>query len=170
METRGVFAPATREEARERYEEIGPAAQVIVRETAKAMEFDADEYADRVTSAVVETARDATFAELLVVHLAGREEFDAWLADAEFDPDDVVELGSEHVDRVAWHPVPFAGVVVATTFQDGPDAAASTLRRNAFGRVYRDVFADDADGEGAGSDAGGSDADGADVDGSDADE
>ncbi|MFC5134439.1 MULTISPECIES: DUF5809 family protein [Haloferacaceae] len=145
METRGVFAPTTREEAIDRYEAVGPAAQVIVRETAKAMEFDADEYEERVTPAVVETARDAAFAELLVVHLADRDEFDEWLADSEFDPDDAVELGSEHVDRVAWHPVPFAETVVATTFQDRPDAAASTLRRNAFGRVYRDVFTD-ADG------------------------
>ncbi|SMO32844.1 DUF5809 family protein [Halorubrum cibi] len=163
METRGVFAPATREEARERYEEVGPAARVIVRETAKAMEFDADEYGERVTSAVIETARDATFAELLAVHLAEREEYREWLAESEFDAEDVVELGSEHVDRVAWHPVPFADTVVATTFQDGPDAAASTLRRNAFGRVYRDVFDDDS---GAGD---GSDADGSDVD-ADADE
>jgi hypothetical protein len=158
METRGVFAPATREEAVERYEEVGPAARVIVRETAKAMEFDADEYAERVTSAVVETARDATFAELLVVHLADREAFDAWLAESEFAPDDVVELGSDHVDRVAWHPVPFADAVVATTFQDGPDAAASTLRRNAFGRVYRDVLGGpdgDADGDAKGDADGG---------------
>lgn len=143
METRGVFAPTTREEAVDRYEAVGPAARVIVRETAKAMEFDADEYAERVTGAVVETARDATFAELLVVHLADHDEFDAWLAESEYDSDDLIELGSEHVDRVAWHPVPFADTVIATTFQDGPDAAASTLRRNAFGRVYRDAFADD---------------------------
>ncbi len=137
-----MFAPTTREEAIDRYEAVGPAAQVIVRETAKAMEFDADEYDERVTPAVVETARDAAFAELLVVHFADRDEFDAWLADSEFDPEEVMELGSEHVDRVAWHPIPFAETVVATTFQDRPDAAASTLRRNAFGRVYRDVFPD----------------------------
>ncbi|RAW45109.1 hypothetical protein DQW50_10725 [Halorubrum sp. 48-1-W] len=152
METRGVFAPTTREEAIDRYEAVGSAARVIVRETAKAMEFDADEYAERVTPAVVETARDAAFAELLVVHLADRDEFDGWLEASEFDPDAVVELGSEHVDRVAWHPVPFAGTVVATTFQDRPDAAASTLRRNAFGRVYRDVF-DAGDEGGRGSEA-----------------
>lgn len=139
-----MFAPTTREEAVERYESTGPASRVVVRETAKAMDFDSDEYADRVTPAVVETARDALFAELLAVRLADRAEFDEWLADSAFDPGDVVELGSEHVDRVAWHPVPFADTVVATTFQEEPDAAASTLRRNAFGRVYREAF-DDAD-------------------------
>jgi hypothetical protein len=30
--------------------------------------------------------------------------------------------------------------VIAATFQEEPDAAASTLRRNAFGRVYREEF------------------------------
>ncbi len=140
METRGAFAPTTREEALDCYETAGPVARVVVRETAKAMKFDADEYADRVTPAVVETARDATFAELLCVHVADRGTFDEWLETSEFAAKDVIELGSEHVDRVAWHPVPFADAVVATTFQEGTDAAVSTLRRNAFGRVYRDVL------------------------------
>ena len=145
METQGVFAPTTSAEATDCYEDVGPVAQVVVRETAKAMEFDADEYDERVTPAVVETARDAAFAELLAVHLADRAEFDDWLDASEFTADDVIRLGSEHVDRVAWHPVPFAETVVATAFQNKPDAAASTLRRNAFGRVYRDVVAENAD-------------------------
>ena len=142
METRGVFAPETAHAAATRYEQLGPTARVVVRETAKAMSFDADEYDERVTGAVVETARDATFAELLVVHLADRDAFDAWLADSDFGDDDVVQLGSANVDRVAWHPVPFADTVVATTYQDRPTAAASTLRRAAFGRVYRDALAE----------------------------
>ena len=145
METRGVFAPTTSAEATDYYEDVGPVAQVVVRETAKAMEFDADEYDERVTPAVVETARDAAFAELLAVHLADRAEFDDWIDASEFTDDDVIRLGSEHVDRVAWHPVPFAETVVATAFQNKPEAAASTLRRNAFGRVYRDVVAENAD-------------------------
>ena len=143
METRGVFAPTTPEEAIDRYEDVGPAARVVVRETAKAMGFDADEYDERVTPAVVETARDAAFAELLAVTLADRAEFDDWLDASEFTDDDVIRLGSEHVGQVAWHPVPFAETVVATTFQNEPEAAASTLRRNAFGRVYRDVVAEE---------------------------
>jgi hypothetical protein len=157
METRGVFAPTTREEALDHYGTVGPVARVVVRETAKAMEFDADEYADRVTPGVVETARDATFAELLCVHVADRDGFDEWLAGSEFAADDVIELGSDRVDRVAWHPVPFAETVVATTFQEGTDAAVSTLRRNAFGRVYRDAF-DEAGAETDGGHAGGDDA------------
>lgn len=140
MRTNGAFAPTTLADALERYEDAGPAARVVVRETTKAMEFDADEYDERVRPEVVETARDAIFAELLAVHVGDREEFDAWLADSEFDDEDVVRLGSENVDNVAWHPIPFADAVIATTFQDEPDAAVSTLRRNAFGRVYREQF------------------------------
>lgn len=138
METHGTFAPTTRSEALEHYEEAGPTARVVVREIAKAMEFDAEEYDRRVRPEVVETARDAIFAELLVVHVADHEEFDEWLADAEYDDEDVVLLGADHVDRVAWHPVPFAETVIATTFQEEPEAAMGTLRRNAFGRVYRE--------------------------------
>ncbi|MFD1569442.1 DUF5809 family protein [Halorubrum laminariae] len=140
MHTKGTFAPETRADALERYEEIGPVAQVVVREATKAMEFDADEYDERVTPEVVKTARDATFAELLAVHVGERSEFDAWLADSGFDEDDVVQIGSENVDNVVWHPIPFAETVIAATYQDEPDAAASTLRRNAFGRVYREEF------------------------------
>jgi len=36
METEGVFAPETLEDAREAYESVGPAAQTVVRETATA--------------------------------------------------------------------------------------------------------------------------------------
>ncbi|QWC18759.1 DUF5809 family protein [Halorubrum sp. 2020YC2] len=140
METRGTFAPETRAEALERYEEVGPVAQVVVREATKAMSFDADEYDERVTPEVIRTARDATFAELLAVHVGQSAEFDEWLADSGFDDEDVVRIGSDNVDNVVWHPIPFADTVVAATYQDEPDAAASTLRRNAFGRVYREEF------------------------------
>jgi len=140
METRGTFAPETRADALERYETVGPVAQVAVREATKAMSFDADEYNERVTPDVIRTARDAVFAELLAVHVGDRDEFDDWLADSGFDADDVVQIGSETVDNVVWHPIPFADAVIAATYQDEPDAAASTLRRNAFGRIYREEF------------------------------
>lgn len=140
MDTRGTFAPTTRADALERYEEAGPVAQVVVREATKAMSFDADEYDERVTPEVIRTARDATFAELLVVHVGEDGEFDEWLADSDFDADDVVRIGSDNVDNLVWHPIPFADTVIAATFQDEPDAAVSTLRRNAFGRVYREEF------------------------------
>ena len=140
METRGTFAPETRAEALERYEEVGPVAQVVVREATKAMSFGADEYDERVTPEVIRTARDAAFAELLAVRVGDADEFDAWLADSGFDDEGVVRIGSENVDNVVWHPIPFADTVIAATYQAEPDAAASTLRRNAFGRVYREEF------------------------------
>lgn len=136
MHTTGTFAPETAEEAREAYESVGPAAQTVVRETARAMEFDREEYRERVTSDVVETARDALFASLLAVRVGTREEFDAWVADRpEYD---VHRAGSDDVERVVWHAAPFAKAVVAATFQDEEDAAVGTLRRMAFGRVYRE--------------------------------
>ena len=137
MEREGVFAPETVAEAREFYGSLGPTAQVVVRETAKAMEFDRTEYRDRVTGDVVETARDALFASLLVVYQGDRDEFESWCADRDVE---VTTVGSEEVDNVVWHHVPFADRVLAATYQQEPDAAAGTLRRQVFGRVYRDLF------------------------------
>jgi hypothetical protein len=140
MQTEGVFAPATAAEARDRYGAVGPAAREVVRETAKAMSFDGDEYRERVTSSVVETARDAMFASLLRVHLGSRDAFDEW---REQHPDaEVSAVGSENVDSVAWHHAPAANVVVAASFQNEPEAAASAVRRQAFGRVYREIVSE----------------------------
>ncbi|WP_336001645.1 DUF5809 family protein [Halorientalis halophila] len=137
MHTEGVFSPATADEARERYAAVGPAAQTSVREVAKAMDFDGEEYDERVTGAVVETAREAIFASLLSVTVGTDAEFEAWCDD---HPDYEREvIGNENVDRVVWHAVPFAETVVAATFQEREDAAVGTLRRQAFGSVYRDV-------------------------------
>lgn len=135
VETEGVFDPETLAAARDAYEAVGPAAQTAVREAASAMGFDQAEYQDRVTSEVIETARDAVFASLLTVRVADRETFDDWRADADVEVD---VLGSPDVDHVVWHVVPFADAAVAATFQDERDAAVATLRRQAFGRYYRD--------------------------------
>jgi len=135
METEGVFAPETLADAREAYESVGPAAQTVVRETATAMDFDGEEYRERVTGEVVETARDALFASLLVVYVGDREAFADWRADAAAD---VTLLGSEDVDNVVWHVAPVADAAVAATYQDERDAAVATCRRAAFGRLYRD--------------------------------
>ncbi|MGM0399400.1 MAG: DUF5809 family protein [Halobacteriota archaeon] len=138
METRGLLAPATAETARSQYQALGPAAQTVTKEVAKSMDFDREEYRERVTTDVVGTARDALFASLLEVHLGTREEYAAWLDD---HPDlDAHEEGNENVDRVAWHPVPFEGTVAAVTYQNEPDAAVGTLQRQAFGRHYRSLF------------------------------
>ncbi|WP_435145472.1 DUF5809 family protein [Halobaculum sp. P14] len=156
METEGTLAPESPEAARDEYDALVPTAKVAVRETAKAMEFDRDEYSERVTGDVVETVRDALFASLLRVHVGSREEFDDWLDDHPSYDADVI--GSGNVGRVVWHPVPFADVVVAATWENEREAALGTLRRHAFGDVYREHL--DGDEDSGGEDSGGEDSGG----------
>jgi len=135
MHTVGELRPESEESAREVYEDVGPTAQLVVKEVAKSMQFDREEYQERVDSDVVETARDVLFAAELAVHVGTREEYDEWAA--EFDGE-VHETGSEQVANVAWHVAPFADEAVAATFADEEDAAVDTLRRQALGRIYRE--------------------------------
>jgi hypothetical protein len=137
MDIEGLFAPETAEAARERYEALGPSAQTVVKEVTRAMQFDATEYDDRVSSDVVETARDALFASMLEVRVGTRAEFEEWRETTDLD---VTELGNENVDSVVWHVAPFADEAVAATFHDKRRAAVGTLRRQAFGRIYREVI------------------------------
>src|SRR6056297_44501 len=136
METHGFLAPDTEDAASERYETVGPAAQTVVKETAKAMAFGPDEYDERVTGEVIETARDALFASLLEVRTGTREEYEEWLADRDRE---VLEEGAENVDNVAWHDA-LGETAVAATYQSEERAAVATLRRQAFGRVYRELL------------------------------
>ncbi len=138
METRGVLAPETRPDAREAFEELGPAAQTVTSEVAKAMGFERTEYRNRVSEEVVATAREALFASLLVVHVGSATSFESWLDEAG-DPEVQLE-GNRHVDRRAWHPVEPAEAVAAVTFHEEPDAAVATVRRQAFGRFYREIL------------------------------
>ena len=165
MDTEGTLAPATPAAARAEYDDLVPAAKVAVREATKAMEFDREEYAERVTGEVIETVRDALFASLLRVHVGTRAEFDEWLADHPDYESDVA--GSDNVDNVVWHPVAFpvddpavddadgaedgdARLAVAATWQAEREAALGTLRRRVFGRVYRGVVeGDEGDPEGS---------------------
>lgn len=135
MHTVGWFLPESEREARERYEALGSTAQLVVRETTKAMAFGREEYDDRVTGDVVETAREVLFAEQLQVTVGTREEFETYRDDhgAEFEV-----FGSENVGNVAWHAPPFADGVAAT-FQGEEEAAVGTLRRQAMAHVYEDV-------------------------------
>jgi hypothetical protein len=135
MHTDGWVRPETEAEAREIYADCGSTAQILVRELARAMAFDDAEYEERVTSEVVETAREVLFAERLAVQVGTREAFEEWRDDHD-QPIDV--LGSEHVDSVAWHAPPFSEGVAAT-FSEEEQAAFGTLRRQAFGRIYRDI-------------------------------
>jgi len=136
MDTEGQFSPTTVAAARDRYDALGSTAQVVVKEVAKAMGLDAEEYRERVTSEVVETARDVLFAESLSVTVGSHEEFETWREDTDHD---VEVIGSEHVDNVVWHAPEFADDAVAATFQSERDAAVGTLRRQAFGRLYSEV-------------------------------
>jgi len=136
METEGQFSPPTAAAARDRYESLGSTAQVVVKEVAKAMGLDAEEYRERVTGEVVETARDVLFAESLAVTVGSREEFDEWRAET----DHAVEvIGADNVDNVVWHAPDFGETAVAATYQSERDAAVGTLRRQAFGRIYSEV-------------------------------
>lgn len=139
METQGQFAPATTAAVRDRYESLRPLARRLVREVAAAMELSAEEYEERVTDSVVETAREVLFASELTVHVGTRTEFETWLADRADDPA-VVEVGSEHVDNVVWHHAAPVETVVAATYQNERTAAIESLRRQALGRCYRDVI------------------------------
>jgi len=136
METEGQFSPTTVAAARDRYESLGSTAQVVVKEVAKAMGLDADEYRERVTGEVVETARDVLFAESLSVTVGTHDEFDEWRADTDRD---VEVIGADNVDNVVWHAPEFAETAVAATYQSERDAAVGTLRRQAFGRIYSEV-------------------------------
>lgn len=137
MHTTGHLAPETEPAAREAWEAQGRTAQTVVKQVARAMGFDGDEYDARVTTDVVRTAREVLFAAELAVHVGTRTEYEDWLADYDGE---VEEFGSEHVDHVAWHAAPWAETVVATTYADAERAAVETLRRQAFGRVYADLF------------------------------
>lgn len=138
MHTDGSFSPDTEQAVRERYETLGPTAQTVVREVATAMEFEKEEYDERVTSEVVERARNALFASLLCVHVGTREEFDDWqTAHPEYETH---VIGNENVERIAWHVAPAVDTAVAATFAHEERAAIETLRRQAFGRIYRDLL------------------------------
>ena len=137
MEKEGLFAPETEAEAREQFELLEPAAGEVVRSVAKSMAFDTTEYRERVTDDVVETAREALYASLLEVCVGDRDSYEQWCETHDIEPE---EMGPPNVDRVVWHAPAFADSAVAATFQDRQDAAVSTLRRQAFGRLYRDVL------------------------------
>ena len=137
MDTKGRLRPATADAARETYAELTPAAKVATREATKAMGFDSDEYDERVTSGVIESVRDAIFASLLEVHVAERSAFDGWLDGRDAT---VVLAGSDRAPRVVWHDPAMTDTVVAATFGDERAAAVGTLRRQAFGRVYRELL------------------------------
>lgn len=138
MNTTGVYEPETADAVKTAYENVGSVAQIVTKETTRAMGFDSVEYDERVTGDVIETARDAVFASLLTTYHGSREEFETWCEGRSFD---VIERhGSENVDRVVWHPVVCRDTVVSASYQHEREAAAATVRRRAFGRYYRELL------------------------------
>lgn len=137
MQTEGILAPASIAGARERYADLGPAAQEVTRSVATAMDVSREEYDERVDRTVVGTAREALFGSLLEVHTAERAAFDEWLEDLERDPEVVIE-GSGNVANIAWHDAVACETVLAATYQQEREAAVATLRRMAWNRCYRD--------------------------------
>lgn len=139
MRTEGTVLPESPADVRGQYDRLESTAKEVVRGVTKAMEFDGEEYDQRVTDDVLETAQDALFAAQLAVTVGTREEFEQWQTSATHE---VIEVGSEHVDHVAWHAPPATETAVAATFQDEPEAAVQTLRRQAYGRLYREMLAE----------------------------
>ncbi|MFC7073792.1 DUF5809 family protein [Halovenus rubra] len=140
MESEGLFAPETEREARERFELLAPAASEVVRAVAKEMEFGTEEYDERVTGEIIETAREAMYASLLEVHIGDYDQYEQWCEDYECEP---IQMGHPEADRVVWHAVPFQETAIAATFENEQDAAVATLRRQAFGRLYKDLLGED---------------------------
>lgn len=136
METIGYLEPECDEDVQKIYASLGVPAQELVHEIAVAMEFDRDEYTDRVDSAVVRRARDAVFGVLLRISSASMDRFQSIRADPMYESYTVVLEGSDNVPNVAWHVCPVEETIVAATYQDHRDAAIATLRRIAWNRIY----------------------------------
>ncbi|WP_436901263.1 DUF5809 family protein [Halovenus halobia] len=136
MDTEGTLRPETAADAQAEYAALESTASEVVRAVTKAMAFDGDEYDERVTDDVFETAQDALFASQLAVSVGTREEFEQWREETGYD---VTKVGSDNVENVAWHGAPAADGAVAATFQNEPEAAVQTLRRQAFGQLYREI-------------------------------
>lgn len=138
MQLRGMFTPETATAARERYESLALPAETVTKELAEAGTGSADAYREFLTPEVLDTAQQSLFAGLLAVRVGSREEYEEWLADHE----DLTPTlaGHESVARRAWHPINPRDAVAAVSFEDSPDAAVATVRRQAFGKHYRSVL------------------------------
>lgn len=137
MQREGLLAPETDEEARVAFAELAPAAQEVTRSVALTIGIDRDEYRDTVDEAVVRTAHEVLFGSLLRVRTADRNTFDEWV-ESEAAGLDVIVEGGENVSNVAWHVAQLADRVLAATYESERQAAIATLRRIAWGRIYRD--------------------------------
>jgi hypothetical protein len=135
MHTEGLFAPETIEAAREQYAATDAAADAVLRALARAVPLAEDAGDVHADDDLRLTAREAIFASLLAVHVGTREEFEDWIDDRDRA---VEEVGSEQVSNVVWHDAGAADRILAATFENEPEAAVGTLRRQAFATLYRE--------------------------------
>lgn len=138
METRGHFAPRTETAASAQYDDLALVAKTVTKEIAEAGTDTSDGYQALVEESVIETAQQALFASLLEVHVGSVDEYEAWLTD--HDSLDWSLAGTDTVTRRAWHPVWPRDQVAAVSFQNSPEAAIATVRRQAFGQHYRAIL------------------------------
>lgn len=138
MRTQGFLEPETETAAREAFEQLRSPASEVTRAVARAMDLEGDDYRDHVDETVVGAAHEALFGSLLTVRTADRETFEAWRDRQDNAEYSVTMEGSEHVANVAWHAAPMVERVFAATYENERAAAVATLRRLAWGRIYRD--------------------------------
>ena len=137
METEGVFIPESPAAARRRYADLETAAETTVKAAGREQAATGAEYDALMTDAAFAAAHDALFAALLAVQVGARTAFERWRA---WTDHEVTVVGAAGVDNVVWHAPAFGDRAVALTFQDERAAAVGTLRRQAFGRLYRPLL------------------------------
>ncbi|ERG88257.1 MAG: hypothetical protein J07HX5_00400 [halophilic archaeon J07HX5] len=137
MKTKGVFAPESSTAAQRRYADLETAVEATIKAAGREQAATGAEYDTLITDAALATAHDALFAALLEVQVGARTAFENWRA---WTAHEVTVVGAEGVDNIAWHAPAFADQAVALTFQDERAAAVGTLRRQAFGRLYRPLL------------------------------
>ena len=140
MQTEGFLAPETPGEVHETFASLAPVAREVTRAVARASSADTEGYRERVGDSVVETAHEALFGSLLIVWTADRETFEQWCDRPANAPLDVRVEGGDHVENIAWHVAPATDHVIAATYEDQREAAVSTVRRIAWGRIYRELI------------------------------
>lgn len=139
METVGYVLPETEDEVREIFDELEPAAHEVVGAIARRLP-DGWDQGTGIPEDIYRTGHEALFGSLLVVTTGSMKDFGSWNTDGPYADYAVNIEGSEHVDHIAWHAAPATEEIIAATYQHERSAAVATLRRIAWGRVYRPIL------------------------------
>lgn len=137
MDHYGCFTPESESELVSRFESLETTAKVLVRQLRTAFDRNQDYVDDHLDQADVDTIKEIVFGSHLEIHAGTRQEFDQWFTGRSLE---LIEIGSSEVDHIAWHHSPFVETVLAATFENEPEAAVETLRRQAIGRLYREYI------------------------------